>query len=61
VRVASTGPANGLAHVAFLTQQKRHVLIVSNTAEEARTFSIRFKAKDALATLPAGAVATYVW
>jgi glucosylceramidase len=47
--------------IAFLTAQKRHVLIVSNITEEARTFSIRFKGKDAVATLPAGAVATYVW
>jgi glucosylceramidase len=50
-----------LPHVAFLTPQKRHVLIVSNTTEQESTFSIRFKGKDATASLPAGAVATYVW
>jgi glucosylceramidase len=61
VRIGSIGTQNVLPHVAFLTPQKRHVLIVSNITEEARTFSIRFKGKDAEATLPAGAVATYVW
>jgi hypothetical protein len=34
---------------------------VSNTTEQPSTFSIRFNGKDAAATLPAGAVATYVW
>jgi glucosylceramidase len=61
VRIASNGPPDALPHVAFLTQQKRHVLIVSNTTEQESTFSIRFKGKDATASLPAGAVATYVW
>jgi glucosylceramidase len=61
VRIASNGPPEALPHVAFLTPQKRHVLIVSNTTEQASTFSLRFKGKDATASLPAGAVATYVW
>jgi glucosylceramidase len=61
VRIASPGPASALPHVAFLTPQKRHVLIVSNTTEQPSTFAIRFNGKDASATLPAGAVATYVW
>ncbi len=61
VRVASTGIPETLPHVAFLTPQKHHVLIVSNTTEQSSTFSIRFSGKDAVATLPAGAVATYVW
>jgi glucosylceramidase len=61
VRIASNGPPDALPHVAFLTPQKRHVLIVSNTTEQTGTFSIRFKGKDATASLPAGAVATYVW
>ena len=61
VRVASTSGPDELPHVAFLTPQKRHVLIVSNTTEVTRTFSIRYKGKDAVATLSAGAVATYVW
>jgi glucosylceramidase len=61
VRIASNGPPDALPHVAFLTPQRRHVLIVSNTTEQESTFSIRFKGKDAAASLPAGAVATYVW
>jgi glucosylceramidase len=61
VRIASSAPPDALPHVAFLTPQKRHVLIVSNTTEQASTFSIRYKGKDATASLPAGAVATYVW
>src|SRR3984893_15854141 len=61
VRIASNGPPEALPHVAFLTPQKRHVLIVSNTTEQASTFSLRSKGKDATASLPAGAVATYVW
>jgi glucosylceramidase len=61
VRIASNGPPDALPHVAFLTPQKRHVLIVSNTTDLASTFFIRFKGKDATASLPAGAVATYVW
>jgi glucosylceramidase len=61
VRIASSAASDALPHVAFLTPQKRHVLIVSNTTEEKRTFSIRYKGKDATASLPAGVVATYVW
>jgi glucosylceramidase len=61
VRIASPGPPDALPHVAFLTPQKRHVLIVSNATDAEKTFSIRFKDKDASTVLPAGAVATYVW
>jgi glucosylceramidase len=61
VRIASKSSPDALPHVAFLTPQKRHVLIVSNTTEQESTFSIRYKGKDAPANLPAGAVATYVW
>ncbi len=61
VRIASTTSVDGLPQIAFLTPDKHHVLIVSNTTQTEASFSIRFKGKDALATLPAGAVATYVW
>lgn len=61
VRIASQSAPEALPHVAFLTPKKHHVLIVSNTTEQTSTFFIRFKGKDAVATLPAGAVATYVW
>jgi glucosylceramidase len=59
VRVASTGGA--LPHVAYVTPAKRHVLLVSNTSGSEASFAIRFKGKDVVARLPAGAVATYVW
>ncbi|SFS20534.1 glucosylceramidase [Granulicella pectinivorans] len=61
VRIASTGPADALPHVAFLTPKKKHVLIVSNTTDQVSTFVFGAKGKSATATLPAGAVATYVW
>jgi glucosylceramidase len=61
VRIGSTGSPDSLPHVAFLTPHKEHVLIVSNTTGQAQNFTIRSKGKDATATLPAGAVASYVW
>jgi len=60
VRIASTA-AGTPPHVAFLTPAKQHVLIVANPTADAVTFTIAFKNKGALATLPAGAAATYVW
>ncbi len=59
VRVGSAGGV--LPHVAFVTPAKRHVVIVSNTSVGEASFAIRYKGKDAVARLPAGAVATYVW
>jgi len=61
VRIASSSPSDALPHVVFLTPKKKHVLIVSNITEQESSF--RFGSKDKLttATLPAGAVATYVW
>lgn len=52
---------NTLPHVAFRTPDKHHVMIVSNPTPDQRTLAIRFHKKQADATLPAGAVATYVW
>jgi glucosylceramidase len=50
-----------LPNVAFRTPDNQFVLLVANTNKAPVTFPIRFKGKDAMATLPAGAVATYVW
>lgn len=61
VRVGSDGPSDSLPHVAFRTPKKRHVLIVSNTTASESKFRLRFKSREVEATLPAGAVATYVW
>ena len=63
VRIASSSPAASGAppHVAFLTPDKHHVLIVANPTPDAVSFTISNKKKAVSATLPAGAAATYVW
>jgi len=60
VRIASNLLAN-LPNVAFKTPEGKNVLIVLNNSNVQQTFNIGFKGKKALATLSAGAVATYVW
>jgi glucosylceramidase len=60
VRIYSDEPAS-LPNVAFLTPAGCIVLIAFNDGAESRSFTIRFQGKNAAATLPAGAVATYVW
>ncbi|GAA3763825.1 glycoside hydrolase family 30 protein [Terriglobus aquaticus] len=60
VRVSSASPGT-LPHVAFVTPSGNRVLIVSNTTADEAHFAIRNCGKQAQTTLPAGAVATYVW
>ncbi|WP_027149819.1 glycoside hydrolase family 30 protein [Methylobacter tundripaludum] len=60
VRIYS-GQQTSLPNVAFLTPAGDIVLIVLNDGAEARSFTIQFQGKQAVATLPASAVATYVW
>ncbi|MFZ0661585.1 MAG: glycoside hydrolase family 30 beta sandwich domain-containing protein [Acidobacteriaceae bacterium] len=60
VRIASTA-ADSLANVAFKTPKGRIVLIVSNDSDTAETFAIRYRGREAVSTLNAGAVGTYVW
>ncbi|MDO9271224.1 MAG: glycoside hydrolase family 30 beta sandwich domain-containing protein [Methylobacter sp.] len=50
-----------LPNVAFLTPAGYIVLIALNDGAELRSFTIRFQGKNAVATLPASSVATYVW
>lgn len=50
-----------LANVAFLKPSGQIVLIVLNDRPQAESFCIRYQNKNAVANLPAGAVATYVW
>ncbi len=50
-----------LPNVAFLTPAGYIVLIALNDEAEPRFFTIQFQGKKAVATLPASAVATYVW
>ena len=60
VRIYSDQQAS-LPNVAFLTPEGYIVLIVLNDGAESLSFTIRFQGKNAVATLPASAVATYVW
>jgi len=50
-----------LPNVAFVTPEGYIILIVLNDGVESRSFTIRFQGKNAVATLPPSAVATYVW
>ena len=61
VRIGSPAGEQSLPHVAFRTPSGGHVLIVSNTGESEHEVRIRFEDHDAVAQLPGGAVATYVW
>lgn len=60
VRVGSTS-AGVLPNVAYRTPTGGHVLLVQNDQATAQTFHLRFRGQTAPLTLPAGAVATYVW
>jgi glucosylceramidase len=62
VRVASDEPAGSeIKDVAFRNPNGTIVLYVLNGAKTGRDFRIRFRAKSAVTTIPAGAVATFVW
>ncbi|NOU12709.1 MAG: glucosylceramidase, partial [Methylococcaceae bacterium] len=50
-----------LHNVAFLTPAGHIVLIALNDGVEAQTFNIQFQGNNAVATLPAGTAATFVW
>lgn len=60
VRIASN-LVDKLDNVAFKRKDGKTVLIVVNTGKESKTFSIKHKGKTSSTTLPASAVATYVW
>jgi glucosylceramidase len=60
VRVYSDEQAS-LPNVAFLTPAGYIVLIALNDGAESRSFTIHYQGKNAVANLPANAVATYVW
>ena len=62
VRIASSASElDGVANVAFRTPEGGYALLVANTGNVAQTFAIVFDGKEAAATLPAGAAATYAW
>ena len=60
VRIGSNIPGD-IHNVAFRTPGGRKVLIVLNEGNNEVSFNIRLNGKWAVATLPASAVATYVW
>ncbi|GAB3170918.1 glucosylceramidase [Telluribacter humicola] len=59
VRLGSNVPAQ-LPNVAFRTPDGKKVLVVLNEGQTSQTFAIKSGGKAISATLPAGAVATYV-
>jgi glucosylceramidase len=60
VRIASTLSGN-IYTVAFQTPTGKKVLVVLNDGGSAAAFNIKFNGKIAVATLPGGAVGTFVW
>ena len=60
VRIASNITGN-FQSAAFKTPAGKKVLIVLNDGSGTDSFNIRFNGKWALTSLPAGAVATYIW
>lgn len=60
VRIASN-EAGGVSDVAFRNPDGRLVLIALNTGKAAATFTVQSAGESFAYTLPAGAVATFVW
>lgn len=60
VRIGSNIVGN-LHNVAYQTPQGKKVLLVVNDSNTGATFAIGYKNYTATATLPGGAVATYIW
>jgi glucosylceramidase len=60
VRIGSNS-VEQLANVAFVTPERKIVLVVSNTANFPKTFSVRYHGKSFTTDLPAESVGTYVW
>jgi glucosylceramidase len=60
VRIAST-EADNLPNVAFITPEGKRILIVLNDSEVKATFAIQISGKNAIASLPAKSVGTFIW
>lgn len=60
VRISSSA-INGLTNVAFKTPQGKKVLLVLNDGSSAINFNIKYKDEQAIITIPASSVVTYVW
>lgn len=61
VVISSTIPDNNLPNVAFATPDGKKVLLVLNDKTTAAGFAIKYKGKTAVANLPAGTAATFIW
>ncbi len=60
VRIDSS-TSQALPNVAFLTPDKKIVLLVSNPGDSAQQFTVRIGSKSFSSSLNAGSVGTYVW
>jgi len=60
-RITSMSIYDAPASVAFREAGGRVVLVVANPSETEKSFEIRFHGQAAMASLPAGAAATFVW
>ena len=60
VRISST-VTNLLQTAAFITPDRKKILIVENEDQSPGTFNLRFNGKWVTTTVPAGSVCTYVW
>lgn len=61
VRIGSTEPDPDLANVAWRTPQGKHVLLVANTGNSARSFTVSMGSHEFSAELGPGSVGTFVW
>lgn len=60
-RIASNGGTGEFAHVAFQNPDRSIAMLMSNSANEPRSFSVRVGARNFRYTLPGRSVATFTW
>lgn len=60
VRIQSNNIA-GIPNAVFVTPEGKKVMIAENESTVTQSFNIKYKGQIAVASLPAGAVATFVW
>jgi glucosylceramidase len=60
-RMSSTADANGVQSVGFKNQDESNVLVAVNTSSGTRDFKVKWGNQSFSYSLPASAVATFVW
>jgi len=60
VRISST-QSGSLYNAAFKRPDGKKVAVVENDSHSSQSFNLKFNGVWATSTLPAGAVATYIW